>query len=194
MARPREFDEAAVLDAAVQCFWARGYEATSIRDLAERTGLTAASLYNAFGDKRAMFRTALHHYTESSIGARIRRCEALPPRDAIRTFFEDIVQRSVHDRDRKGCLVVNSALELAPHDAEFQGRIAETLKRIEAFFLACVQRGQADGSVTSSQPAAGLAQHLLSVLMGVRVLARVRPERALLDGAIGTALRCLDGV
>ena len=192
MARPREFDEAAVLDAAVQCFWARGYESTSIKDLMERTGLTAASLYNAYGDKRAMFRTALDHYIENSIGKRIQRCEALPPRDAIRAFFDDILSRSINDRERKGCLVVNSALEMAPHDPEFKETIAETLKRIEAFFLACVEKGQADGTITSSRPAVGLAQHLLGILMGIRVLARVRPERALLNGAIGTALAFLD--
>ena len=62
MARPREFDERAVLDAAVQCFWARGYEATSVRDLAQGMGLTSASLYNAFGDKRSLYRRALDHY------------------------------------------------------------------------------------------------------------------------------------
>jgi len=69
----------------------------------------------------------------------------------------------------------------------------ETLKRIESFFLACVEKGQANGTITSARPAVGLAQHLLGVLMGVRVLARVRPERALLDGVIGTALTSLDG-
>ena len=193
MARPREFDEGAVLDAAVQCFWARGYESTSVKDLMERTGLTAASLYNAYGDKRAMFRTALDHYIESSIGARIRRCETLPPREAIRSFFDDILRRSLGDRDRKGCMVVNSALEMAPHDQEFREVIAGSLKRIESFFLACVEKGQADGTIASSRPAVGLAQHLLGVLMGVRVLARVRPERALLEGAISTALTSLDG-
>lgn len=193
MARPREFDEAVVLDAAVQCFWARGYEATSVKDLIERTGLTAASLYNAYGDKRAMFRIALDHYIEKSIGVRIQRCEALAPRDAIRAFFDDILRRSVTDRQRKGCMVVNSALELAPHDAEFREILGDALKRIEAFFLACVQAGQADGTIGSLRPATGLAQHLLSVLMGVRVLARVRPERALLEGAITAALSSLDG-
>src|SRR6202020_377715 len=93
MARPREFDEEVVLDAAVQCFWARGYESTSVKDLMEGTGLTAASLYNAYGDKRAMFRTALDRYIETSICVRIRRCEALPPRDAIRSFLDDILRR-----------------------------------------------------------------------------------------------------
>jgi TetR/AcrR family transcriptional repressor of nem operon len=193
MARPREFDEGAVLDAAVQCFWAQGYEATSVKDLMERTGLTAASLYNAYGDKRALFRTALNRYVESSIGARIARCEALPPRDAIRSFFDDILHRSLSDRDHKGCMLVNSALEMAPHDPEFRRTIAGALKRIETFFLACAEKGQADGTITASTPASALAQHLLGVLMGVRVLARVRPERPLLEGAIATALASLDG-
>ena len=193
MARPREFDEEVVLDAAVQCFWAHGYESTSVKDLMKRTGLTAASLYNAYGDKRAMFGTALDRYIEKSIGTRIRRCEALPPRDAIRSFFDEILRRSLNDREHKGCMVVNSALEMAPHDPKFRETLAETLKRIESFFLACVEKGQADGTITSARPAVCLAQHLLGVLMGVRVLARVRPERALLDGVIGTALTSLDG-
>jgi TetR/AcrR family transcriptional repressor of nem operon len=193
MARPREFDEEAVLDAAVQCFWAQGYESTSVKDLMKSTGLTAASLYNAYGDKRAMFRIALDHYIERSIGVRVQRCEVLPPRDAIRSFFDDILRRSLTDREHKGCMVVNSALELAPHDAELREIIAEALKRIESFFLASVKKGQADGTVGSSRAAAGLARHLLGVLMGVRVLARVRPERPLLEGVINTALLSLDG-
>jgi len=193
MARPREFDEEAVLDAAMQCFWAHGYESTSVKDLIESTGLTAASLYNAYGDKRAMFRTALDHYIEKSIGARLHRSESLPSRDAIRAFFEDILRRSLSDRERKGCMIVNCALEVAPHDKEFRVTIVETLGRLEQFFLHCVERGQADGTITSAVPAVGLAQHLLGVLMGVRVLARVRPERPLLQGVINTALAFLDG-
>ncbi len=140
-----------------------------------------------------MFQIALDHYIERSIGVRIRRCEALPPRDAIRSFFDDILRRSLTDRERKGCMVVNSALELAPHDAEFRVIVAGALQRIETFFLSRVQEGQANGTIGSSRPATGFAQHLLSVLMGVRVLARVRPERGLLEGAINAALSSLDG-
>jgi len=81
MARPREFDETAVLEAAVQCFWARGYEATSVRDLAESMGITSASLYNAFGDKRSLYRRALDHYIAQSFADRVGRLEGhLPPR------------------------------------------------------------------------------------------------------------------
>jgi hypothetical protein len=99
-----------------------------------------------------------------------------PPRDAIRSFFDDILRRSLNDRERMGCIVENSALEMAPHDPESRETIAETLKRIASFFLARVEKGQADGTITSSRPAVGLAQRLLGVLTGVRVLARLRPS------------------
>jgi TetR/AcrR family transcriptional repressor of nem operon len=191
MARPREFDEGVVLDAAIQCFWSRGFEATSVQDLVGRTGITAASLYNAYGDKRSIFRTALEQYVEGSIGERIRRCEALPPRRAIGTFFDEILSRSLNDREHKGCMLVNSALELAPHEPEFRKIIASVLCRIESFFLHCIESGQADGSIAHSAPAEILARHLLGVLMGVRVLARVRPERTLLEGVVAPALALL---
>jgi TetR/AcrR family transcriptional repressor of nem operon len=191
MARPREFDEGAVLDAVVLCFWSRGYEATSVKDLVERTGITAASLYNAFGDKRAIYQKALDHYVEGSVADRIRRCEALAPREAIGAFFEEILKRSLGDRERKGCMLVNAALDVAPHDPRFRKIVTEVLAHIEAFFLACVKAGQDDGTITRSLPAETLSQHLLGVLMGIRVLARVRPERALLEGVVMPSLALL---
>ncbi|HUC63789.1 MAG TPA: TetR/AcrR family transcriptional regulator [Stellaceae bacterium] len=181
-----------MLDAAVQCFWSRGFEATSVKDLTGKTGITAASLYNAFGDKRALFRTALDHYVEAGIGERLRRCETLPPREAIAAFFDEILKRSLGDRERKGCMLVNAALEVAPHDGEFQKIIAGVLRRIETFFRECITAGQANGTITRSMSAENLARHLLAVLMGVRVLARARPERALLEGAVGPVLAMLD--
>lgn len=192
MARPREFDEEAVLDAAAQCFWSRGYEATSVRDLIENTGLTGASLYNAFGDKRALYQKALDHYVEGSIADRIRRCQGLAPLDALSAFFDEILKRSLSDRQHKGCMLVNAALDVAPHDPAFQEVVANILVGIEQFFRNCIEKGQADGTITPAQSAENLARHLLGMLMGVRVLARVRPERALLEGAVASVLAILD--
>ena len=84
MARPREFEDH-VLDAAIQCFWAHGYEATSVRDLADSMGIGGASLYNAFGDKRSLFRRALDRYADQSFRDRVKRLEGLAPRQAIST-------------------------------------------------------------------------------------------------------------
>ena len=194
MARPREFNEEAVLDAAVQCFWAHGYEATSVRDLIEKTGITGASLYNAFGDKRALYQKALDHYVEDSVLDRIRRCEALAPREAINAFFAEIVRRSLDDHQHKGCMLVNAALDVMPSDPGFQRILAAVLIRVEEFFLGRIEAGQVDRTIKRSLAAKTLARHLLGVLMGVRVLARVRPERALLEGVVSGALALLDRV
>jgi TetR/AcrR family transcriptional regulator, transcriptional repressor for nem operon len=188
MARPREFDEATVLEAAMQCFWVRGYESTSVRDLAEQMGITGASLYNAFGDKRSLYRRALDYYLEQSVHDRVIRFEPLPPYPAIRAFFDEIIERSASDPQHRGCLLVNSALEMAPHDPEFRKIVADELRYIEAFFHRRVAAGQEDGTITSSQPADALAKLLLGVLLGIRVLARVRPEREVLEGAASGAL------
>ena len=128
MARPREFDEGTALDAAIGCFWQRGFEATSMRDLAASMGLSAPSLYNTFGDKRALFTRALEHYLDHTTRMRLRRLEkTLAPKQAIHRFFDEIIERSVDDRERKGCFLVNSALEIAPHDCELGAVIAERL-------------------------------------------------------------------
>src|SRR5208283_5324215 len=88
MARPREFDETAVLEAAMNCFWAQGFEQTSVRDLAQRMGITGASLYNAFGDKRSLYRQAFVYYLTQSVRDRIARFKKLSPAMAVRAFFE----------------------------------------------------------------------------------------------------------
>jgi len=142
MARPREFDEATALEAAMACFWRRGYEATSMRELTASMGISGPSLYNAFGGKRAVFTAALERYFDQSPRARIKRLEALrPPKDAIRQFIEEIIQRSLSDPERRGCLLINSALEIAPHDRELDAVISGCLAVIEAHFRHC--RGNA---------------------------------------------------
>jgi TetR/AcrR family transcriptional regulator, transcriptional repressor for nem operon len=191
MARPREFDEATVLEAAMNCFWAQGYELTSVRDLAEQMGITGASLYNAFGDKRSLYRQALRHYLEQTVRDRVARLERLAPFAAIRTFFDEIVKRSVADKQRRGCMLVNSALELAPYDPEFQKMVAEEMIFIEAFFARCIEAGQKDGTISAIRPGAELAKLLLSVLLGIRVLARTRPQHAVLEDAANGVLELL---
>jgi TetR/AcrR family transcriptional repressor of nem operon len=192
MGRPREFDETAALDAAMDCFWQDGYEATSVRDLAARMGITGASLYNAFGDKRSLFREVLQRYAERSTRERIGRLEStLPPKQAVVAFLGEIVGRSV-ESDRRGCLLVNTALAIAPHDPELGAEVAVHLGEIEAFFHRAVAAAQADGSVPPDHEPDDLARLLLGVTLGVRVLARSKPQRELLEGVVRPALALLD--
>jgi TetR/AcrR family transcriptional repressor of nem operon len=193
MARPREFDETIALEAAIACFWRRGYEATSVRDLADSMGISGPSLYNAFGDKRALFVAALERYLDHSTRARIKRLQdTLPPKKAVRRFIEEIIERSLSDRERRGCFLINSALEVAPHDRELGALIADRLGEIEAFFCRSIKAAQTDGTVPPDCSPADLARLLLGVLLGIRVLARSKPDRALLEGVARPALALLD--
>jgi TetR/AcrR family transcriptional repressor of nem operon len=194
MARPREFDETTVLEAAMRCFWAQGYKATSVRDLAESMGITGASLYNAFGDKRSLYRRALDHYLEQSVHDRIARLERLAPYDALCGFFAEIVARSPADRQRRGCLLVNAALDVPPEDGELRAQVAREFAGIEAFFRRCITAGQRDGSIAPAGEPAALARSLLSVLLGMRVLARTRASRAVLDDSASGILGLLKPV
>jgi len=193
MARPREFDEVTALEAAMDCFWHRGYEATSVRDLADKMGLSAPSLYNAYGDKHALFVQALEHYLDQSARALIKQLEnSLPPKQAVRRFIEEIIEHSVSDRERRGCFLINAALEVAPHDKKLGAFVADRFAEIEAFFYRSIKAAQADGAIPRNRDAKDLARLLLGVLLGIRVLARSRPERALLEGVARPAFALLD--
>lgn len=189
MARPKAFDEDTALEAAMACFWERGYQATSIRDLTEVMGIASPSLYNAFGDKRALFIRALETYCRAATFERISRLEAeLPSEQRVPAFLAEVVTRSVEDKQRRGCFLINSAIDVAPHDSELGAIVSAHLGEVRAFFLRSLeQAADASRSVRSADPAQA-ADHLMAVLLGIRVLARTRPERDLLEGIVAAAL------
>jgi len=172
-------------------FWEHGYAATSVRDLGDCMGLGAASLYNAFGDKRALFTRCLDRYLDGNMRERIARHEATnPPRGAIEAFLTESIERSL--ADRRGCLLVNTALEIAPHDAEVGTVVSQRLGELEAFFRRCVLRGQRAGTIARTHRARDLARLILATTMGLRVLARARPDPALMRGAVRQLLALFD--
>jgi TetR/AcrR family transcriptional repressor of nem operon len=193
MGRLKAFDEDEVLDRAVDCFWQHGYEATSVRDLADRMGIGGASLYNAYGDKRALFVTALARYADRSMRERIARLEKSGrPKEAIRAFLAEIIDRSLEDPDRKGCLLVNSALDVAPHDAAIGKVVAGYFGELRAFFRRNLEAARAAGQLPRKTDPDELADHLLGVVLGIRVLARTGADRAELEAVARPALRLLD--
>lgn len=187
MARLREFDEERAIDRAVDCFWHRGYEATSVRDLADAMKIGGASLYNAYGDKRALFEKSLERYANRSMRERIERLEAEHrPKEAIRAFIFEIIDRSLKDPDRKGCMLVNSALDVAPHDTAIGKVVAGYLNELRAFFRRNVEAAH------PGLDAGETAGHLLGVVLGIRVLARTSARRKALESVARPALALLD--
>lgn len=192
MARPRGFNEHEVLEAASAAFWTKGYEATSTRDLVKSTGLTQPSLYNAFGDKRALYLRALEHYLDHTLRERISRLErSVSPAQAITLFFHEILERTLADPAQRGCMLVNSALETTSDDEAFREIVATEFAEIRGFFQRCMAAASASGEIPAVVSTDAAATHLLATLIGVRVLARVDPQQALLVGAIAPVLLLL---
>ncbi|HJS75619.1 MAG TPA: TetR/AcrR family transcriptional regulator, partial [Vicinamibacteria bacterium] len=131
MGRPREFDRDEALDRAVQVFWSRGFERTSVEDLTDSMGIQRGSLYAAFGDKHQLFLAALDRYEERFYRDTLRFLEEGSPREGIRRVFQQVVSDCACGGGAKGCFITNTAVALAEDDPETAARVWGNLLRLE---------------------------------------------------------------
>jgi len=192
VARTKEFEPEKALTMAMDLFWRRGYEATSVHDLLEEMGIGRGSMYDTFGDKRALFLAALDRFEETRVSRADEILEGSASAvEGIRRLFETTIEGLVSYEPRRGCLMANTAVELAPHDEQVAGRISRYVRRTEDAFERALVRGRATGEIPADKDPKALAHFLVSTLHGVRVLARAGVDRAVLDDSVRTALEVL---
>jgi TetR/AcrR family transcriptional repressor of nem operon len=185
-------DEA--VDRAQRVFWAKGYEATSISDLTKGMGINKGSLYNAFGSKKRLFTRALLKYDRDNRQAGLAALGAVnDPRDAVEALFEGLIADSVADQERKGCFLVNTALDLPNLEDDVKDLVADALGDFEAFFGRIIVNGQTNGAISPTVEAAATAKSLVALVVGLRVLARGIFEEKDLAAIKQDALRLIDG-
>lgn len=184
--RPREFDEQRVLDSAMDAFWRKGYEATSLSDLCACTGLNKGSLYQSFGDKHSLFMRALEHYADTEF----RQIAAVAfehdsPIENVRAVMHSVVD---HTSNETGCMMINSLVELAPHDEDvlaFLQRLRDQRMRMMTDLVDKAQRAQ---EITLSEPAEDIAVRLMVTLAGLATVVKgfmdVEQAHRVVDGAI----------
>lgn len=192
MGRKREFSEEKVADAAIEIFMSKGYRATSIQDVVAATDIGPGSLYGAFGSKSGLFQAVLDRYDATSPVLRVvERAESAPPRQTIVDLLEDIADgRPSLDRPR-GCLITNSAAELAGSNAAMAARVQRSLRRLEDALCRLVERGQQNGEFANTRPAREVAHYLVTVIQGLQVMTKVETDRNALHAVVGTALSVL---
>ena len=141
MARLREFDTEAALDSAMQAFWLRGYEATSLADLMAATGLKKGSIYKAFKDKHSLFILALRRYLEQrNVHHRQYLEEATSPKAGISQWMHSIIEQRGHDPSRRGCFMLNSVVELAPHDEAVNQLLSAHIERVQTLLSRAIAK------------------------------------------------------
>ena len=193
MARSKDFNEDEVLGKAVDIFWDKGYNGTSMQDLVDGLGISRSSLYDTYTDKHTLFVKALNNYRCSvsqlmlnminNTGSAKRSIESL-----LRITTSDLLR----DEQHKGCFMVNAAVEVAPHDEAVRDIVRANDADIENAFYEAIKKGQATGELSARHDALALARFIFNTVKGIRVTGRSVNDRKAFDDIIKITLSVLD--
>ncbi|MEU7856080.1 TetR/AcrR family transcriptional regulator [Nonomuraea sp. NPDC049141] len=185
MGRPREYSDQAVLDAAMEVFWEKGYEAATTQDLCERTGLGRGSLYNAFGSKHRLYEEAIRRYAATRADAQLGMLadpEAGSVRERLREMMLGVIDADLADPGRRGCLALNAATESSGRTENVAALVRRQFVDLERAICHLVTVGQSTGELSADRPPLQVARAFQSAYYGLRVLAKVTDDsKALLD-------------
>lgn len=187
LARPREFDESKVLDRALQAFWARGYDATSIEDLVDATGLGRASLYGAFGDKEQLFRRVVSHYLKRSRAEKERVTSSLSAREALEAYLQSVIDNATHHRGRAGCFL-QMAATAGTSPALVREALEASNREMNGWLLQHLQEAQAEGELSPDADLPALASFISVFASGLTASAKAGLPPAALAAAMRVAL------
>ncbi|KQU85629.1 hypothetical protein ASD00_32065 [Ensifer sp. Root31] len=173
MARPRQFEHERVIDAAMNVFWRKGFEATSAQDLVDATGLGRGSLYNAFSSKEGLYLEALRRYKEQALHDVGRLEEGGNAKGAVRNLLFYVFESDLSGTPRRGCLATNAAIERASHDEDVATLVRENLEIVRTGLERVLRLGQEAGEVAAGRDPEVLAAYFLNAIQGLRVLNKV---------------------
>ncbi len=193
MARPKEFQRDDVLERAMQIFWSKGFECTSMQDLVDAMGINRGSLYDTFGGKRDLHIAAVERFCELEVPHMFADLDGPGPvKPAIRSLFAEIAEKATHGEDLRGCMISNTAAELCPDSGPTGEIVAAGLKRAEESLHKALVRARDQGEIKADSDPLKLARHFVCSLNGMRVVAKGINDPKILDDMIDGTLSILD--
>ena len=192
MNRTRTFDPSTALGQVVDLFSSKGYSETSMEDIVQTTGVSRYGLYGTFGNKRELFEQALEQYAEG-MGKRsfLRLLEPGASLDHIRNIFTERVADMCGSDERKGCLFIHTAMELAPQDEELRGVLQRFMKRMIKAFAIGLDSAKGRGEISEDVDVDSAGELLTSTMFGLVVLGRTGFPKETLDGIVESTLGSL---
>lgn len=192
MARTKDFDEDEVLKKAVDLFWLKGYNATSMQDLVDGLGISRSSLYDTYGDKHSLFIKALESYQCTNTGKFVTIIEGgKTAKETIKALLKFIADNLLDDKSQKGCFIVNAEVEVALHDKQVGDMIQKNDQNVEDAFFRVIQKGKESGEIANKQDARALARFIFNTVKGIQVTAKSTTDRAVFDDIINLAVGVL---
>ena len=192
MVRTRTFDPSTALKTAVELFSSKGYSDTSMDDIVRATGVSRYGLYGTFGNKRELFEQALDRYAEG-MGKQsfLRLLEPDASLAHIRRIFDERVADMCCTEERKGCLFIHTAMQLAPDDAELQGVLKKFMKRMSKAFAVGLESAKEHGEVRADLDVRAAGELLTSTMFGLAVLGRTGFGRDELNSIVDSTMASL---
>jgi TetR/AcrR family transcriptional regulator, transcriptional repressor for nem operon len=192
MARTKKFDPEQALAAAMQVFWRLGYENASLDVLMTEMGIARQSLYDTFGDKRALYLKALAHYRDESHASMRDLFSSTPTvRDGFAQLLFGLSAESRAEHAR-GCLLLSANMERAAGDRVIADFLRRNQATVESIFREALQRAQSSGELSRKKDPAALARFFVVTIQGMRALARLKSDRRALEEVARVALAVLD--
>jgi len=193
MARTKDFDEDEVLKKAMNLFWHKGYNGTSMQDLVDGLGISRSSMYDTFGDKHTLFIRSLENYKQMATAELKAVVDNAPTaKAAIRRMFELTVAELLSDNQHKGCFLVNAGVEMAPHDTEVNKMLCDNDRQLEKYFNEAIRKGQDSGEISNEQSSHALAQFILNSIKGMRVTAKSAADKKVFRDIVEVTMKVLD--
>lgn len=192
MARTKDFDENEVLAKAIQVFWHKGYNGTSMQDLVDGLGISRSSLYDTFTDKHTLFLRALDSY-QCKGAAQIQEIvnSAGSAKATVKRLLEFTVEELLGDRQQKGCFMVNAEVEVAPHDEEVSSLVCKNDEQMEAAFYEVIQKGKDSGEIKGTKDVRALARFIFNSVKGMQVTAKSTKDKEVFDDIIELTVSAL---
>lgn len=192
MARTKDFDENEVLTKAIQIFWHKGYNGTSMQDLVDGLGISRSSLYDTYTDKHTLFVKALESYQCQAAGSIQELINVNGPAIAtVKKLLEFATNDMLDDKQQKGCFMVNAEVEVAPHDADVNNIVCKNDQQMEDAFYQVIKKGQDSGEITNPQDARALARFIFNAVKGMRVTAKSTTDKSVFEDIIGLTVSVL---
>ena len=195
MARKKEFDPQKAIHQAMEVFWQKGYEATSIDDLCQAMDIRRGSLYSTFKDKRSLYIEAVNQYVRMNYPSELPTAMGMSPLEALQYMFQTMVDDAVDDKQQRGCFMINTITELSNSDDKDIAEIAQlcngNVSKVQQLFVELLTEAQSQGEMGENVDLEAKAQFLMNSLMGIRITGMVTRDRIVLENIMREALYTL---
>ena len=192
MPRQREFDPKETLQTAIELFWEKGYYYSSVDEVVKRSSVAKYGIYGTFGTKRELFLKVLKQYAQdrhNDIQGPIRKPDASLPE--ILSFFKQVPKMVTQQKQLRGCLICNTGVELAKHDAEINIFVSEFFREIAGVMKASLERAVAKGELKAPDDIEALATYLVTEFRTALMLASSDVSRQAIERHLAVAIQVL---